>query len=70
MASPAWSTTGRPCPPLALLVLDDYHLVRAQAVHEAVAFVLEHLPPALQLVIASREDPAAPAAAARPPPAR
>ena len=44
--------------------------MRAQAVHDAVAFLLEHLPPALHLVIASREDPpAAPATAARPPPA-
>jgi LuxR family maltose regulon positive regulatory protein len=48
------------CPPLALLVLYDYHLVRAQAVHEAVAVLLEHLPAALQLVIASREDPRCP----------
>jgi hypothetical protein len=58
--SPAWSTIGLPCPPQALLVLDDYHLVRAQAVQDAVAFLLEHLPPALHLVIASREDPPLP----------
>jgi LuxR family transcriptional regulator, maltose regulon positive regulatory protein len=43
-----------------LLVLDDYHLVRAPAVHAAVAFLLNHLPPALHLVIASREDPPLP----------
>ena len=43
-----------------LLVLDDYHLVRAPAVHAAVAFLLEHLPPTLHLVIASREDPPLP----------
>ena len=61
--SPAWSTTGLPCPPLALLVLNDYHLVRAQAVQDAVAFLLEHLPRALHLVIASREDPPLPPAA-------
>ena len=58
--SPAWSTTGLPCPPLALLVLNDYHLVPAQAVQDAVAFLLEHLPRALHLVIASREDPPLP----------
>ena len=43
-----------------LLVLDDYHLVRAPEVHAAVAFLLEHLPPGLHLVIASREDPPLP----------
>ena len=43
-----------------VLVLDDYHLVRAPAMHDAVAFLLEHLPPPLHLVIASREDPPLP----------
>ena len=47
-------------PAPGLLVLDDYHLVRAPAVHAAVAFLLDHLPPALHLVIASREDPPLP----------
>ena len=39
------------------LVLDDYHLIAATAVHEAVAFLLEHLPPKIHLVIATRADP-------------
>jgi LuxR family maltose regulon positive regulatory protein len=43
-----------------LLVLDDYHLVRAPDVHAAVAFLLDQLPPTLHLVIASREDPPLP----------
>ena len=47
-------------PAPGLLVLDDYHLVRAPDVHAAVAFLLDHLPPALHLVIASREDPPLP----------
>jgi ATP/maltotriose-dependent transcriptional regulator MalT len=47
-------------PAPGLLVLDDYHLVQAPAVHAAVAFLLDHLPPALHLVIASREDPPLP----------
>jgi LuxR family maltose regulon positive regulatory protein len=47
-------------PAPGVLVLDDYHLVRAPAVHGAVAFLLDHLPPALHLVIASREDPPLP----------
>jgi ATP/maltotriose-dependent transcriptional regulator MalT len=47
-------------PAPGLLVLDDYHLVRAPPVHAAVAFLLDHLPPTLHLVIASREDPPLP----------
>jgi LuxR family maltose regulon positive regulatory protein len=50
--------TALPAP--GLLVLDDYHLVRAPDVHAAVAFLLDHLPPTLHLVIASREDPPLP----------
>ena len=44
-------------PDRMLLVLDDYHLIDAQAIHAAVAFLLEHLPPQIHLVIATREDP-------------
>jgi LuxR family maltose regulon positive regulatory protein len=43
-----------------VLVLDDYHLIDAQAVHDALAFLLEHLPSppgGMHLVIATREDP-------------
>jgi LuxR family maltose regulon positive regulatory protein len=43
-----------------VLVLDDYHVIKARAVHDAVAFLLDHLPPpprAPQLVIGSRSDP-------------
>jgi LuxR family transcriptional regulator, maltose regulon positive regulatory protein len=39
------------------LVLDDYHVVDAQPVHASLAFLLEHRPPGLQLVLASRADP-------------
>jgi LuxR family maltose regulon positive regulatory protein len=47
-------------PAPGVLVLDDYHLVGAPDVHAAVAFLLDHLPPAMHLVIASREDPPLP----------
>ena len=47
-------------PAPCVLVLDDYHLVRASGVHAAVMFLLEHLPPTVHLVIASREDPPLP----------
>ncbi len=40
-----------------VLVLDDYHAVDARAVDDALAFLLEHLPPQAHLVIATREDP-------------
>jgi hypothetical protein len=58
--SSACSTIGLPCPPQALLVLNDYHLVRAQAVQDAVAFLLEHLPPALHLVSPAARTPHCP----------
>ena len=45
-----------------LLVLDDYHLIDAQPVHASLAFLLEHLPPGLHLVLASRADPPLPLA--------
>ena len=40
-----------------LLVLDDYHLITNEKIHEAVEFFLDHAPPGLCLVIASRTDP-------------
>jgi LuxR family maltose regulon positive regulatory protein len=48
-----------------VLVLDDYHLVDAQQVHASLAFLLEHLPPGLHLVVASRSDPPLPLARPR-----
>ncbi len=48
-----------------VLVLDDYHLVNARQVHTSLAFLLEHLPPGLHLVLASRSDPPLPLARLR-----
>ena len=48
-----------------VLVLDDYHLIETPAVHEAMAFLLDHLPPRLHLLIATRADPALPLARLR-----
>ncbi len=39
------------------LVLDDYHVITAQAIDQALTFWLEHAPPHMHLVIATREDP-------------
>jgi LuxR family transcriptional regulator, maltose regulon positive regulatory protein len=47
------------------LVLDDYHLIDAQPVHTSLTFLVEHLPPALHLVLASRADPPLPLARLR-----
>jgi LuxR family maltose regulon positive regulatory protein len=43
-----------------VLVLDDYHVIESPQVQSGMAFLLEHLPPRLHLVIASRADPALP----------
>jgi LuxR family maltose regulon positive regulatory protein len=48
-----------------ILVLDDYHLLEAQAIHDALTFLLEHLPSQIHVVIASREDPPLPLARLR-----
>jgi LuxR family maltose regulon positive regulatory protein len=45
-----------------VLVLDDYHLVNSRAVHDAMAFLLDHLPRCLHLVLATRSDPPLPLA--------
>src|ERR687885_2618592 len=42
----------------AVLVLDDYHVIATPSIHQDVAFLLDHLPPRLHLVIATRADPA------------
>ncbi len=39
-----------------ILVLDDYHIVDSKPIDNALAFLLEHLPPRMHLVIATRED--------------
>ncbi len=48
-----------------ILVLDDYHVLEAKAVDQALTFLLDHLPPQMHLVIATREDPALPLARLR-----
>jgi hypothetical protein len=48
-----------------VLVLDDYHLVDGPAVRTGMAFLLEHLPPWVHLVLSTRADPALPLARLR-----
>ncbi len=48
-----------------VLVLDDYHVIDAKAIDQALTFLLEHQPPQMHLVIATREDPQLPLARLR-----
>ena len=43
-----------------ILVLDDYHLIEEQAVHDSIIFLLDHFPSSLHLFIAGRIDPPLP----------
>ena len=48
-----------------IIILDDYHLVDAKAIDNALTFLLEHQPPQMHLVITTREDPNLPLARLR-----
>jgi LuxR family maltose regulon positive regulatory protein len=61
-------------PDRIVLVLDDYHLIEARPIHDALTFLLRHLPPhtgpggqcqGMHLVIATREEPHLPLARLR-----
>ena len=47
------------------LVLDDYHVLHMQEIHETMIFLLDHLPSNMHLFIASREEPPLPLARLR-----
>ncbi len=40
-----------------VFVLDDYHVIENQSIHDAVNFLVEHMPAGLHLVLTSRVDP-------------
>ncbi len=42
------------------LVLDDYQRINASQIHNAISFLIEHLPPHATLVLATRADPPLP----------
>ena len=48
-----------------VLVLDDYHLIESPEIQAGMAFLLDHLPEQLQLVLCCRADPALPLARMR-----
>jgi LuxR family maltose regulon positive regulatory protein len=48
-----------------VLVLDDYHAIDAHDIQDGMAFLMEHLPAHMHLMIATRADPALPLARLR-----
>jgi len=48
-----------------ILILDDYHSLDSQPVDQSLSFLIEHQPPQMHLVIATREDPSLPLARLR-----
>lgn len=47
-------------PDRMVLVLDDYHVIKSPAIHAALSFMLENMPPQMHLVLATRVDPPLP----------
>lgn len=45
-----------------VVVLDNYQFITNLSIHHALAFLLDHLPPGVHLVLATREDPPLPLA--------
>jgi LuxR family maltose regulon positive regulatory protein len=47
------------------IVLDDYHLIDAQQIHESLTFLMDHLPANMHVVMTNRVDPPLPVARMR-----
>jgi LuxR family maltose regulon positive regulatory protein len=43
-----------------VLVLDDYHAIKTEAIHDGLAYLLEHGPPTMHIVLITRADPPLP----------
>jgi LuxR family transcriptional regulator, maltose regulon positive regulatory protein len=52
-------------PTSSLLILDDYHLISDETIHASIAFLLEHLPPKMHVLLLSRTEPPLPLARLR-----
>lgn len=48
-----------------ILVLDDYHVIQNELIHQVLRTLFEHFPQAMQLVLITREDPPFPLAKMR-----
>jgi LuxR family transcriptional regulator, maltose regulon positive regulatory protein len=49
-------------PTHTVFILDDYHLIEDSSIHQALTFLLDHLPPSLHFVLVSRVEPPLPLA--------
>lgn len=47
-------------PDALTLILDDYHVIESQSIHDDLAFILDHLPPKLHLILSTRVEPLLP----------
>src|SRR5207302_9708976 len=43
-----------------ILILDDYHVISDQSIHDSLLFLLDHLPVGMHLLLATRTDPELP----------
>jgi LuxR family maltose regulon positive regulatory protein len=43
-----------------VVVFDDYHNIENQEIHESISYLLDHLPPRMHIILASRSDPPLP----------
>ena len=58
----AFINSANDAPNPVVFVLDDYHLIEERSIHEALTFLLDHLPPNLHFVLVSRGEPPLPLA--------
>ena len=54
----AEATAAAPAP--TAIILNDYHLITAPAIHEALSYVIDHLPPHFHFILAVRGEPPLP----------
>ena len=52
-------------PDLLTVVLDDYHVIESPTIHEGLAFLVEHMPAQIRLIMTTRADPPLPLARMR-----
>lgn len=48
-----------------VLVLDDYHLMTSEVIHQSLAYLLRHMPPHMHIVMTTRQQPKLPLARLR-----
>jgi len=59
---PAFINAANEVPGHVVFVIDDYHLIELPSIHQALTFLLDHLPPSLHFVLAGRAEPPLPLA--------